>query len=1362
MIADARRLHARIRSLRRPSHHNATTGPDGRDPLSQITDAIARSQARVEARRAAIPAITYPDLPVAARRDEIMAAIRDHQVVVVCGATGSGKTTQLPKMLLELGRGTRGWIGHTQPRRIAARSVAQRIASELGTRLGELVGFKVRFTDQTSERSLVKLMTDGILLAETQHDRYLSQYDTIVIDEAHERSLNIDFLLGYLHQLLPRRPDLKVIITSATIDPQRFADHFTPIQSPRGNAGATGAARTGPTPVPIIEVSGRTYPVEMRYRPLEAQHPDEDDLDTEQGILRAVDELNQGVDHDPTGGGDILVFLPGEREIRETAEALRKHPLKPAHRVDVIPLYARLSPDEQQRIFDPPPGRRRIILATNVAETSLTVPGIKYVIDVGVARISRYSPRIKVQRLPIEKISRASANQRSGRCGRTSPGVCIRLYSEDDFNARPEFTDPEILRTNLASVILQMKALDLGDIEDFPFLQPPGPQAIRDGYDTLLEINALQSGGLRMDLTSIGRQLARLPIDPRIGRMLLAADAERSLHDVLVIAAALATQDPRERPMERQAEADAAHAIFREEGSDFLGQLKLWRELHKQQKHLSGSQFRKWCRERFVSFLRFREWHDTHTQLRELMADMGYRVEGNGGHGAKAENIHRALLTGLLSSIGHKNDRSQRDVALGEGDYDGARGIKFNIFPGSVLFKKTPKWVMASEIVKTTRTYARTAASISPQWIESIAQHLVKRTYADPHWDADRAEAVVYESQSLYGLEIVKRRCVPLAPIDPGASRALFIQHALVGGEYLTNAKFFEHNHTLTRHIKHLQEKARTTDLLADQAAQFTFFDKRLPSEVATGTQFEHWRRKAESREPTLLMMQKQDVLAPGAIEPVAEQYPDSITMQTEARAHPRAGTPEPRRFLLEYKHDAAASDDGITLIAPIDAVAELTQQRLDWLVPGVVAEKVQALLRELPKSLRASFVPVPQTAEAAAARMPFAQGDFIESLTRALREATNIFVAREHWHPDRLPKHLVMNVRVIDPRKHGKVIMSGRDLAQIRREFAGQAEQSLVRLPDGPWNRSGVYHWDFGPIPESVTIEHDGRPITIFPALNDEGGAEELSIRPFASAEKAAVAHAAGLRRLFFLHTRRECRSLIDTTPGIEKMKLLHAALAAAPYVSDSGRGLVEDLAELTAHRAWDEPGAPDVRSKEAFEQRLNRAWLRIGSGGEAVFTLAESLLREHMSIAAALREADERPEVGGWGGVMLDLRVQLAYLFSAGFWTRTPWEWLREYPRYLGSIRRRLERLSGPDGLARDTRLLNEISPWITKLRIRVEQGTPSERADPNLILFRWMLEEWRIALWGDAGGRQETVVPVSSRRIDDQWAKVTGKPA
>jgi ATP-dependent helicase HrpA len=1345
MAADSRRILARLRGLQRHARGPQPNGATGRaNPLDSIAAEITRSEARVEARAAAIPAITYPaDLPVAARRDEIMQVIRDNQVVVVCGATGSGKTTQLPKMLLELGRGTRGWIGHTQPRRIAARSVAARIAQELGTRLGDLVGFKVRFTDQTSPRSLVKLMTDGILLAETQNDRYLSQYDTIIIDEAHERSLNIDFLLGYLRQLLPRRPDLKLIITSATIDPQSFAKHF--IQNPRGNAGATVDTRP-PVAAPVIEVTGRTFPVESRYHPLEAQHPDEDDLDTEQGILRAIDELSQGADHDPSGGGDVLVFLPGEREIRETAEALRKHPLRPAHRVDVIPLYARLSADEQQRIFDPPPGRRRIILATNIAETSLTVPGIRYVIDSGVARISRYSPRIKVQRLPVEKVSRASADQRSGRCGRTAPGICIRLYSQSDFDARPQFTDPEILRTNLASVILQMKALDLGDIESFPFLQAPSPQAIRDGYDTLLEINALESGGLRMDLTPIGRRLARLPIDPRIGRMLLAADSERCLSEVLVIAAALATQDPRERPIEKQAEADAAHALFREEGSDFLGQLKLWRELHKQQKHLSGNQFRRWCREHFVSYLRFREWHDVHSQLRELMSEMGFKPEDR--H-AKPENIHRALLTGLLSSIGRKNKGGPTDGSAESGDYDGARGIKFSIFPGSILFKKTPTWVMAEEIVRTTRTYARTVASISPAWIEPIAQHLVKRTYADPQWDPARAEAIVHESQSLYGLEIVARRRVPLAPIDPAAARALFIQHALVGGEYLTNARFFEHNHTLVRHIRRMQEKARTTDLLADQVSRFKFFDDRLPPDVASGPHFEHWRRKAEAGEPQLLMMQKQDVLAKGAIEPPPEQFPDSIAMDEN-------GT----RFPLEYKHDVASPDDGITIIVPENSAAALTQRRLDWLVPGVVQDKIEALLRELPKSIRGSFVPIPQTAEAAALRMPFGNGDFLESLTSALREITAVFVAREHWHPERLPKHLVMNIRITDARRPGKIIMSGRDLAKIRREFAGQAEQSLVRLPEGAWNRAGIFDWDFGPMPESITIDHDARPITIYPALNDESSLEDVSIRPFTSAARAREAHSLGLRRLFFLHTRRECRSLIETMPGIERLTLLSRTLASrgGPSTSD-GEILIESLAELTAHQAWDTAApnpstdATNIRTKEVFESRLNSAWQRIGASGTEVFALAERILRAHADISPTLERIADRPD---FAPALLDLRVQMAYLFPdpAKFWIRTPWEWLRQFPRYLSTIHRRLERLSGVEGIQRDTRLIHEIDPWMLKLRIRVEQGTPSQRASPDLVLYRWMVEEYRITLWG---AQQETVVPVSAKRLEQQWERV-----
>lgn len=1354
-----------------------------------LSEQIDRAAGHLQARRDAVPAITYPEsLPVAARRDEIIAAVREHQVVVICGATGSGKTTQLPKMLLEMGRGVRGMIGHTQPRRIAARSVAARIAEEIGTPIGPagLVGYKVRFTDHTGDHALIKLMTDGILLAETQGDRYLNNYDTIIIDEAHERSLNIDFLLGYLRQLLPRRPDLKLVVTSATIDPQRFSDHFA----------LPGRARP-----PVIEVSGRTFPVDIVYRPLESPHEGEEDLDLEQAILRAVDELSL-LDGERSDPGDILVFLPGEREIRETAEALRKHQLRPAHRVDVIPLFARLSSEEQQRVFQRDKGRRRIILATNVAETSLTVPGIRFVIDSGLARISRYSPRIRVQRLPIEPISRASANQRAGRCGRVEPGVCIRLYSEAEFNARPEFTDPEILRTNLAAVILQMHALDLGDIEDFPFIQPPDPRNIRDGYDTLLEINALQSGGLRMTLTEIGRRLAKLPIDPRIGRMLLASEHERCLTEALVVAASLSTQDPRERPIERAAEADAKHAVFREEGSDYLSALKLWRELHTQQKRLSGSAFRRWCREHFINYLRFREWHDIHHQLRELLNEMGLRPNDRP---ARPDSVHRALLTGLLSSIGKRSDRSRAEIMAGEGEYDGARGVRFSIFPGSVLFQRdsapapqkrggpppepkprSPRWIMAGEIVKTTRTYARTCAAIQPAWIEELGAHLIKRTYAEPHWDADLARASAYETITLFGLEIVARRKVDFSTIDPNVSRTLLIHHALVSGEYMTNAKFFAHNHGLATQIKELQERARSRDLLADNAALFKFYDERLPRDVSNVKDFEQWRKRAEARDHAVLIMQKRDLLAPGKVEPPPEQYPDLL----------RVGD---RDLLLEYKNDPAHPDDGVTLTLPVDLLPALSVQRLEWLVPGLLREKVETLLRELPKAVRVNFVPVGQHAEAALARMPFAKGDLLDALTSALREITGVFVAKDHWAiaMSKLPQHLFMNLLVLDAQK--RVLSQGRDLAKIRRELRGQDEASLIKLPDGEYNRAGILIWDFGTLPESVdvAVPAHGRTMNLFPALTDEGALEEVSIRLYSDTARSKDAHRLGLRKLFFIQVRRECRSLVSTTPGIERLDILAISaeqavpgcISAASVDGLKKGALREQLAELIAARAWEVSGPASsidaaqaerdaaIRTKDAFDAAVNQRWNRIGQSGRDTLALAERILQEVATIGLLLGPKLQGPDelarlssalgqnAGLLPAVVLDLRVQLAYLLAPRFWTSTPLPWLWQYPRYLGCIRRRLDKLtlldaSGHGGPARELKLLNELTPWWNKLRTRVEQGGSAARSDPELIHYRWMIEEYRIALWGDADGRQATLMPVSPKRLEQQWGRVRGE--
>lgn len=1358
LIADARRIHARIRHLERDAR--LRTPSRAIEPqVWELVSEIDRSRSRAQERARSVPTVNYPgDLPVSGRREEIIRAIREHQVVVVCGATGSGKTTQLPKMCLEAGLGVRGLIGHTQPRRIAARSVASRIAHELGTRIGDRVGFKVRFTDHVSERTLVKVMTDGILLAETQGDRYLSQYDTLIVDEAHERSLNIDFLLGYLRQLLPRRPDLRVIVTSATIDPARFAKHF---------------ALPGRAEPPVIEVSGRTYPVEVRYRPLDPGDGAEA-RDVEQGVIDAVTELWR--EPVPTGAGatgDVLVFLPGEREIRETAEELRKHHPRGC---EIVPLYARLSADEQQRVFDRAPGGpRRVVLATNVAETSLTVPGISYVVDAGIARISRYSPRIKVQRLPIEPVSKASANQRAGRCGRTHPGVCIRLYSQDDFDRRPDFTDPEILRTNLASVILQMKALDLGEIEDFPFLEPPDARSIRDGYDTLLEIGALEGGGLRAELTDIGRKLARLPIDPRIGRMLIAAGEYRCVSEVLIIAAALSTQDPRERPIQKQTEADAAHAKFKDEQSDFVSILKLWSMAHAEQKKASGSQFRRWCSQHFISYMRLREWQDVERQLRAQAGDMDLHPAQRP---ASYEALHKALLTGLLSSIGRKVERepappgSTRTTVkksdsggLVPGDYQGARNTSFAIFPGSGLFKKPPKWLVAAEIVKTTRTYARTAAQIRPEWIEQLAQHLVKRTYHDPHWAAEIAQVCAYETVSLFGLEIIKRRRVNFGPIDPAQSRAIFIQHALVNGEYLTPAKFFEHNHRLTGQVKELQERTRTTDLLADQTRRFEFYDKRLPADAVAGPEFEHWRRKAEARQPDLLIMTKADVLAPGVELPAPEQFPSTLTLGEHTLA-------------LEYKHEPGHIDDGVTIIVPVDAVGELTSQRLDWLVPGLLNAKVETLIRELPKHLRVSFVPVPQVAEAAVSRMPFAQGELLPALTAALRELKGIYVGPEQFKPDALAPHLKMNIRVVDDK--GAVVLNTRDLAVVRKELAVRAERSVVRLPAGPFNRAGVFHWDFGPLPERLEMEHDRRTLTLFPALVDEstppksssGSSQrigckastspaavhpadfspDVAIRLFADAAQARLAHAGGLSRLFFLHTRRECRSLVQTTPGIERLILMAAARAELSP-------LAEHLAELVAARAWVGPDAEppaDIRDKESFESRSNVAWTRIGSAGAEVLALAEKILTLHAAIAPTVDSLD-----ADQGAAAIDLKVQLAYLFPTRFWTLTPFLWLSQYPRYLDAIRRRLERLGAPgtEAQARDTRAINELAPLVHRLRIRVEQGTPSQRADPDLVLYRWMLEEFRTSLFAQ---QQKTLVPVSVKRLDQQWEKVVAKDA
>ncbi|HEU5111457.1 MAG TPA: ATP-dependent RNA helicase HrpA, partial [Micromonosporaceae bacterium] len=986
---------------------------------------------RLALRREGVPRISYPaELPVSQHKDEILALIRDHQVVIVAGETGSGKTTQLPKMCLELGRGVLGTIGHTQPRRIAARTVAERIAEELAIPLGGAVGWKVRFTDVASEDTLVKLMTDGILLAEIQSDRMLHQYDTLIIDEAHERSLNIDFILGYLRQLLPRRPDLKVIITSATIDPERFSRHF-------GDA-------------PIVEVSGRTYPVEIRYRPvIDPDDPDSDpDRDQTQAILDAVDELSA----EPPG--DILVFLSGEREIRDTADALTNRALP---NTEILPLYARLSSAEQHRVFQAHRGRR-IVLATNVAETSLTVPGIKYVIDPGTARVSRYSNRLKVQRLPIEPVSQASANQRSGRCGRTSDGICLRLYTEDDYAARPEFTDPEILRTNLASVILQMIAADLGDIAAFPFVDPPDRRHVSDGITLLRELGALD----RSDkLTATGRRLAQLPVDPRLGRMVLEAGENGCVHEVLVIAAALSIQDPRERPAEHRQAAEAKHARFAEPDSDFLTYLKLWNYLGEQQKELSASRFRKLCKAEFLNYLRVREWQDLYSQLRQVARGLGVTPSKEA---ADPKNVHISLLAGLLSHIGMKDPLTR--------DYVGARNSRFSVFPGSVLFRRTPRWVMAAELVETSKLWGRVAARIEPEWVEPLAGHLVKRSYSEPRWSAARGAVLATEKVTLYGLPLVVDRTVNYGRVDPAVSRELFIRHALVEGDWPTRHEFFHRNRELIGEVEELEHRARRRDILVDEDALFDFYDKRIGAEVVSGRHFDTWWKKARRGDPDLLTFDRDLLINDDARAFRPQDFPDSLQQNG-------------LRLPLSYRFEPGERDDGVTVNVPLAVLNQVGGDGLPWQVPGLRAELVTALIRSLPKPLRRNFVPVPDFAAAVLDRIDPATAPPLEEIGAALRDLTGVIVPRDAWQLAAVPEYLKATYRVVD--ESDRVLAEGKDLGALKQRLRAEVRAELSTVVGGI-ERSGMRDWEIDALPRTVEQSRGGLVVTAYPALADEG----------------------------------------------------------------------------------------------------------------------------------------------------------------------------------------------------------------------------------------------------------------------------------
>jgi ATP-dependent helicase HrpA len=1241
---------------------------------------IAASSAARAARAASVPAITYPEeLPISQHREEIRAAIEKNAVVILCGETGSGKTTQLPKICLEAGRGVAGVIGHTQPRRIAARAVASRIAEELKTPLGQLVGYKLRFQDQSRPEGLVKVMTDGILLAETQGDRFLDAYDTIIIDEAHERSLNIDFLLGYLRWLLPKRPDLKVVITSATIDPERFAKHF-------GDA-------------PIINVSGRSFPVDVRYRPVELDEEDDETATAEQdAILSAVDELWR------EQAGDILVFLSGEREIRETAESLRKrHP----QGCEVLPLYSRLSQEEQQRVFRPA-GRRRVVLATNVAETSLTVPGIRAVIDTGVARISRYSHRSRLQRLPIEKISQASANQRSGRCGRVGPGVAIRLYSEEDFAARPAFTEPEIQRTNLAAVILQMHALKLGDIEAFPFVEPPDGRLVRDGLRTLRELGALSEEG---KLTDTGRQLSKLPLDPRLGRMLLAAAEEHCLDEVAIIAAALSVPDPRDRPADKQTQADQKHAPLRDEQSDFLSLLKLWREFEKQREQLSRAKLRGWCKENFLSYLRLTEWHDVHGQVMEVVkGELALKLNAQPGEYA---SIHRALLSGLLSQVAQRKEQSE---------YLGANGTKLLIHPGSGQFKARPAWIVSAEQVETTKVYARTVARVETAWIETAGAHLVKRQHYEPHWERRASRAAIYERVTLFGLTLSSGRSVPYELVDPKAARELFIKHALVHMEYDSRAPFLAHNLKLLEDMEYLQQKGRRVDLLGDETQLYEFFDARVPQGISTGTAFERWRRDAEKMEPKLLWLTEKDI-APGEAELDAERFPD----------HMAAG---PLVVQLRYRFDPGHEDDGVSALIPLHVLNQLPEEAFEWLVPGLLDEKVAALVRSLPKNLRVHFVPVPDAVARVLPLLERGRGSLYAQLADALLRTGGVPVPRDAFREDLLPPHLRMNFVLLDD--SDKVIARSRSLAAMREKHAGASQQHYAKQSQ---LTTGARTWEFGDLPERQEIAAGGRGQLGYPALVDEG--ESVGLRVFATPAEARISHERGVARLIRLVMARDFKLYRRDLAVNVQGELVYRGLAQHPLLNPdliAGRDLRDDLLDRVVISVFLE-GRDPIRSGAAFDARVAELRGQLGLAAQEISRTVQTALERLGRIHTALAKAS--------APAAADIRSQLAWLTPAGFLLTTPRERLQEFPRYLQAIEQRLEKLGRDVG--RDAQLVAQIVPIETRYRARVK--TERGLIPPGTDEFRWMLEEFRVSLFAQQLGTRSRI---SARRLEEAWAE------
>ena len=1334
-------------------------------------------------RRARLPRIDYPEeLPVSGRRDEISAALKAHQVIIVCGETGSGKTTQLPKICLEAGRGIAGLIGHTQPRRIAARATAARIAQELRTELGSAVGYKIRFTERVSRDAYVKLMTDGILLAETQTDPLLSAYDTIIIDEAHERSLNIDFLLGYLRQLLPKRPDLKIIITSATIDAQRFARHFAapPVvggkRAPEsaGDAKLAEGALSALIPAPVIEVSGRLYPVEMRYRPWGKAVDESDAEDEIDAVVEAVDEAIIA------GPGDILIFLPGEREIREAAEALRKHHFARgairgvAHGTaegrgrgagyglgqlpDILPLYARLSAAEQERVFKPSGNQRRIVLATNVAETSLTVPGIRYVIDTGQARVKRYSYRNKVEQLQVEKIAQAAANQRAGRCGRVAAGICIRLYGEDDYTARPKFTDPEILRSSLAGVILRMKSLHLGDIEAFPFIEAPPPKAVADGYLLLQELGALDDDN---QLTKTGAELARLPLDPRIGRMILAARDQQALTEVLIIAAALSVQDPRDRPADKREAADRAHAKFHIEKSEFMTWLRLWAFFNESQDELSNRKLQGACRENFLSYLRMREWRDIHSQLHTIVAEHKWRMNEKP---ATFEQIHRALLAGLLGNIGMKSET--------DASFSGARGIKFHSHPGSTLAKKAGRWVIAAELIDTTRLYARTLATIETGWIEAAGGHLLKKIHTDPHWEKTRAQVAAFERGVLYGLPVYTQRRVDYGAINAKHAREIFIRRALVDGELDSKAPFFTHNQRQIKEIEDLEHKSRRPDVLVDDELIFAFYDALVPQDVCSLKAFDAWRNEAEKQEPKLLFLKRADLMRHEAAGITTDVFPKQLRLG--------AGGTE---FALSYHFEPGSPRDGVTAAVPVAALNQIVDTRTEWLVPGMRREKVQALLKSLPQRLRRHCVPLPEFAarfcdEVKQSDLPLAQ-----AVAQFVRDQTGLAVPLETFRADTLPAHLVMNFKLID--EHGRQLDLSRNLAELRATHRAAVEASFDRLAQqagfgvdglqaaGHGGRTGqggqagqaagfgavgvtgtgggagaggtaargtssgaaggrILHaghtnWDFGDLEDIVEVHN----LIGYPAVVDHQ--THINVELIDAQADAEAAHRKGVMRLLHLQMKEQIAGLRKALP------VRQLGMAFMPFGSEAD--LSDQLVEAGLTRAC--LADPLPRKQAEFMGRRGDAKVKLGLISQEIAGLVGRILEEHQTLTKKLAGAKAFP------AVVQDIQAQVQRLLPKHFINATPYAQLAHIPRYLKAAVVRLDKLRTDP--ARDARLAADLAPLMQNYLRKQQEHFKARISDARLEEFRWLLEELRVSLFAQ---ELKTPMPVSIKRLQKAW--------